>query len=436
MNISITDQVIISPEKRSFEVVERKGIGHPDSLSDLLADEFSRSYSNWALKNIGIIPNHWVDKVNIVGGSAKVQFGSYEMVKPINCYLFGKITDIIGERYINIMQLFEQVAQQLLLTITDSKSILDNMTFKIDNSKGVGVDHDQNFYSPNNVDNLKSILTQETLANDTAYCIGYYPFTFVELLVIKLENYINSNEFQKKYKEIGTDVKVLVSRLHNNIDITTCIPFHPEQVPNISFYHSRLKEIKSDLTNKIENTIKQSGQSYKFSLNINTKDGYNKAYLTPFGTCLGKGDCGVVGRGNKYNGLISAFRPSSVEAPAGKNPVHHAGKIYSSVAQGLAILLYNEIGIPNQVTIVSRNGCRLDTPAFVHVDYETQLSNNLHNKSIEIIQVTLQNVHEYAKFFLNTPSIERFRNGMEYDLNLAKNCISSTTDSQEMLGNI
>uniref|UniRef100_UPI000ABB2C6C methionine adenosyltransferase n=1 Tax=Nocardiopsis alborubida TaxID=146802 RepID=UPI000ABB2C6C len=63
----ITCNESLNPSTDSgFNVVERKGIGHPDSLADLIAEEFSRRYSLHGLDRFGAVPNHWVDKVALV----------------------------------------------------------------------------------------------------------------------------------------------------------------------------------------------------------------------------------------------------------------------------------------------------------------------------------------------------------------------------------
>uniref|UniRef100_A8LZA0 S-adenosylmethionine synthetase-like protein n=1 Tax=Salinispora arenicola (strain CNS-205) TaxID=391037 RepID=A8LZA0_SALAI len=65
MQISIR-HACVDPDDQPFDVAERKGVGHPDSLADLLADAFSQRYSSWCLREFGAIPNHWMDKVNLV----------------------------------------------------------------------------------------------------------------------------------------------------------------------------------------------------------------------------------------------------------------------------------------------------------------------------------------------------------------------------------
>lgn len=67
---------------------------------------------------------------------------------------------------------------------------------------------------------------------------------------------------------------------------------------------------------------------------VNTADdpdsGY--VYLTVTGTSAESGDDGQAGRGNRANGLITPFRPMTLEAVAGKNPITHVGTLYNVLA--------------------------------------------------------------------------------------------------------
>ena len=55
------------------------------------------------------------------------------------------------------------------------------------------------------------------------------------------------------------------------------------------------------------------------------------------------GDDGQVGRGNRINGPITPYRPMSLEAAAGKNPVTHTGKLYNLLGDRMAHALLREI---------------------------------------------------------------------------------------------
>ena len=65
------------------ELVERKGLGHPDYIADAIAEEVSRALSRYYLENFGHILHHNVDKVLVVGGQADVWFGGGNVLRPI-----------------------------------------------------------------------------------------------------------------------------------------------------------------------------------------------------------------------------------------------------------------------------------------------------------------------------------------------------------------
>ena len=61
--------------KQDVELVERKGIGHPDSICDGLAEAVSRELSKEYVKRYGRVPHHNTDQVELVGGEAHPKYG-------------------------------------------------------------------------------------------------------------------------------------------------------------------------------------------------------------------------------------------------------------------------------------------------------------------------------------------------------------------------
>jgi S-adenosylmethionine synthetase len=96
-------------------------------------------------------------------------------------------------------------------------------------------------------------------------------------------------------------------------------------------------------------------------------------YLTVTGTSAEAGDDGQVGRGNRVNGLITAYRPMSLEAVAGKNPVSHVGKTYNVLARSIAERIVSDVpeAAAAQCYLVSQIGSPVTTPAIVHVRIAT-----------------------------------------------------------------
>src|SRR5690606_39588302 len=81
------------------EIVERKGLGHPDTLCDAIAERVSVSLSRYYLEHFGAILHHNVDKALICAGSASPRFGGGELLEPIDIFLGGRVTaDVKGVR--------------------------------------------------------------------------------------------------------------------------------------------------------------------------------------------------------------------------------------------------------------------------------------------------------------------------------------------------
>lgn len=82
--------------KLPFEIVERKGLGHPDTLADGLAEAVSNNYSSYCLDRFGIVPHHNVDKLYIGAGLFSVEYGQNKMLKPAVIRINGRISNSFG----------------------------------------------------------------------------------------------------------------------------------------------------------------------------------------------------------------------------------------------------------------------------------------------------------------------------------------------------
>lgn len=86
------ERCIIAPLETAdarIEIVERKGLGHPDTICDALAESFSRNLCREYRRRFGDILHHNVDKALLCGGRASPAFGGGPILTPCN-YLFGR----------------------------------------------------------------------------------------------------------------------------------------------------------------------------------------------------------------------------------------------------------------------------------------------------------------------------------------------------------
>ena len=237
---------------------------------------------------------------------------------------------------------------------------------------------------------------EKLIANDTSYCVAYAPYSKLERSIIKLENYLNNKSSKKKYPWLGSDIKIMAVRNYNEVDITLCIP-------QIAKYVKSLVEYKNNLVvigNVIKKRLELSLPKHILNLSINTKDDFGKMniYLTVSGASL-SGDIGVVGRGNRTNGLITSNRPMSLEGTNGKNPRYYSGFVYAVASKKIANQLYKLTGKPNIVEIVSQNGGLLKKPWRIRI-----ISSAEKRKILKVVDKNLNNIENFTMEFVNGKS--------------------------------
>uniref|UniRef100_UPI003F494620 methionine adenosyltransferase n=1 Tax=Cupriavidus yeoncheonensis TaxID=1462994 RepID=UPI003F494620 len=127
----------------------------------------------------------------------------------------------------------------------------------------------------------------------------------------------------------------------------------------------------------------------------------SEIHLTVTGLSAEHGDDGEVGRGNRINGLITPYRPMSLEAAAGKNPVAHVGKIYNVLAHRMAGRIVADVAGVDEVVVrlLSGIGRPIDQPQLVAVSVvaEAGLSQSQEQEIHELISQQLANLPTMVK---------------------------------------
>ncbi len=339
---------------KKVEIVERKGIGHPDSVSDALAEEVSRALCRMYKKEFGHVLHHNTDETQIAAGSAAPKFGGGSIIDPVYILLVGRATTHVGEgkdlkslpcKPVALQAAHEYLKKTFPNLDVDSEVILDA---KI----GMGSDDLTGVYKASG-----------HLANDTSFGVGYAPYSITDSVVLKTEEYING-AMKKELPETGQDVKVMASRVGNDLTLTVACAMVDKYIPDVGHYKSVVEQMYDKVT---DNALKIIGnENINFKLEINTGDDYDRGvyYLTCTGLSQEMGDDGSVGRGNRCNGLITPYRPMSMEATSGKNPITHIGKIYNVmsklIADDVAKKVTNEAEI--RVRLLSQIGKPVSEP--------------------------------------------------------------------------
>jgi len=334
---------------QKIEIVERKGKGHPDSLTDAICEASSRVLSQYYIEKKGFICHHNLDKGLLIGGVSNPVFGGGEIIERPDAIVAGTATII--ESIDDIKKLiYEEVDKYFDSTLRLADKLNPEIFVRIHPG------------SQDLVDIFKRFNKGEIpFANDTSFGVGFAPMSLLENIVYNAEKLLNSSEIKKKYPFIGEDIKVMGSRNDGNIELTVAIAFISQFVPSLEEYYNQKEKIRELLEKK----FKTDGMT----VSVNTSDQKDSIYLTVTGTSWENGDDGQVGRGNRANGLITPCRPMSLEAVAGKNPISHVGKIYNLKAQEIANKLHDIFNVREvQVELLSKIGKPISDP-FVGVKY-------------------------------------------------------------------
>jgi len=374
--------------KKKFEIVERKGIGHPDTICDLLMNKVSIELSKLYLKETGTIQHHNMDKTMLVAGKTQNKFGGGQIIKPMKLILGDRATFSINGRVLPIGEFVIETSrswfEQNLRRVKDK-----NIEFQLE-------------IGPTSPE-LQSIFKKPTniVSNDTSALVGYAPFTQTESLVLKTEQYINSEKFKSEFPMAGEDVKVMGFRNGKSIDLTIAIAFVDRHVSSFQHYFTKKQEMNQAITE-----FASKYGDLKINSEINCLDDKNKGmdgvYLTVLGTSADSADSGEVGRGNKANQVISPSRPAGAEAIAGKNPISHIGKIYNAMSFRLADQIHSEISSIDEVTVWMYNiiGRPVNNPQAIVVEPITKenksISDTDKNDIQKIISENLANMDKFC----------------------------------------
>lgn len=350
--ITITTREPSSPAYKPVEVVERKGIGHPDTICDALAEELSRALCRFYLDKFGIVMHHNVDKVLLRGGTSQPRFSGGVVTAPIELFMAGRATCEYKGITVPIEELIRESCVQWLQSHFHVLDPLQHIKL-------------HSLIRPGSVDLVELYLRQEqtgiALANDTSCGVGYAPLSELERVVLQVEKSLNSADTKSAHPEIGEDIKVMGVRKQETLELTVACAFIDRYIKNVDDYVQK----RATLIALVEQAVRVES-SMPVHINVNAADAIDQGslYLTVTGTSAESGDDGEVGRGNRVNGLIAPYRPMNMEAAAGKNPVTHVGKLYNIVAQRIAETLIQELEEVQEAYcyLVSRIGSPITEP--------------------------------------------------------------------------
>lgn len=373
--------------ERRVELVERKGLGHPDTICDHLVEAASIALNRLYLERLGGLAHYNIDKALLVAGQCDKHFGFAKMTQAMEL--------IIGDR---ATLAFDGSELPIEDTIREAIAVwIDRHLPKLDPRYHLET---QLVLAPGSAE-LRSIFSRGKVlgANDTSGASGYAPLTPTEKLVLAVEAFLNGPRFKVNFPDTGEDVKVFAARRDEHVDVTVAMPFCCAEIGSEREYFNRKREALAVLKREFRD------RPFDLAWALNCLDrqgaGSDGAYLTLTGTSAEDGDSGQVGRGNRANGLISFARPCGNEAAAGKNPLAHTGKIYSLLSHRIARLIHEHCPMLKEVYVhlASRIGDPVERPwsAIQIVPAQAVESADLQPVIDEIVERELEHLPEFQR---------------------------------------
>ncbi|MEM2341831.1 MAG: methionine adenosyltransferase [Candidatus Bathyarchaeia archaeon] len=389
-NISVIPLKSVPLEEQEIEIVERKGLGHPDTICDAIMNEVSVNLCREYLERFGTIMHHNIDKSLLVAGEVEVRFGGGIVKKPMKLIFGDRATFEVDNIKIPVAEIAIQTAKDWFKK---------NLRF---------VDPDEHVKYQVEIQPGSQALTdifrrggKVLEANDTSAAVGWAPLTKTEKIVLNLEKYLNSEDFKRRFPETGEDIKVMGFRKHRSLNLTISMAFIDRFIMDEKHYFERKKDALEDIREFVN---KMNYGFEEIHVELNTLDmpgrGVNGVYLTVLGTSADGADSGQVGRGNRVNGLISLNRPQCSEAAAGKNPVSHVGKIYNLLTHKIANEIYNEVNSVKEVYVwmLSKIGQPINQPVITAAQLIMDLGacfDTIKGRVEEIIEYELENIDKF-----------------------------------------
>ena len=379
----------VSPADASVEIVERKGLGHPDTLADALAERLSVAYSEHCLNEHGAVLHHNLDKLYIRGGHASVGLGRFAMEDPVTVLFGGRVSECFDGRPIGYRDLFEEVTTAYLRAVLPALDVEPHLRFE---HATTARSKYGTWFHPQSLDDLPE--RAAPTSSDTVAVTAWWPNTPVEDLVLALERHLNHEAQGRRHGALGQDIKVLAYRHEQRIRLTMSVPVFPHAAASVADYETIIASAQAELQQVADSQL-PLGLRCRVELNSSTANpfGGKKQYLLGTGSCIECGEEGFVGRGNTAAGMIPQFRPKSVEAPFGKNPTYHAGKVYTIYALDIARAIHDTLGTAASVTIVARHSAPLRRPAAVILDLHGEANHQKARRVAHDILATTDHLH-------------------------------------------
>lgn len=341
---------------RKVEIVERKGLGHPDTICDSVAATIGLALCRHYRERFGAILHHNVDKALLAAGTSRAAFRGGRVISPIELFVAGRATREVDGDLVPVEELATGACRRWLRTNLHA----------LDERQHVRV---TSLIKPGSPDLVqlyrRGAAGGALLANDTSIGVGHAPLSPLERAVLAVSERLREVA-HGEWPEVGEDTKVMAVRVGERVRLTVACAFVGHHLADMEQYLERRERVRA-MCAATAGAILHGEVAVE--VNAGDEPARGSVFLTVTGTSAESGDDGEVGRGNRVSGLITPYHPMTLEAAAGKNPVTHVGLLYNVVARRIAAAVVEHVtGVDEaHCFLVSRIGQPISEPEVANV---------------------------------------------------------------------
>jgi len=174
------------------EIVERKGLGHPDTICDAVMERVSLALCREYVERFGAILHHNCDKGLLMAGQVQRRFGGGRVLEPMRLVVGDRATWRVGKEEIDVAAVAVEAAK----------------TWFRENLRRVDPDRHLRYQvelKPGSEELVSLFLERKGVlgANDTSAAVGYAPLSDTERLVLEVERHLNSAPLRRAFRKPG-----------------------------------------------------------------------------------------------------------------------------------------------------------------------------------------------------------------------------------------
>src|SRR5215831_19106719 len=204
----------LSCAEEATEIVERKGLGHPETICDAVMESVALELAQAYLRTCGRVLHFNADKGLLVAGRVACRFGGGSVLAPVRLVMGDRATFAWKNKHLPVKEIAERSAYKWFRRHLPRIRPLKDLECVVE-------------LRPES-EELRSVPEgpRKPVGNDSSATFGYARLTPTERLVFQVEQFLNSPSCKKEFPDTGEDVKVLGARTGKDLTIiTVAMPF-------------------------------------------------------------------------------------------------------------------------------------------------------------------------------------------------------------------